>query len=420
MSTQALIRTRTRPDAKLEAVKRLVLNSLSSENSRLAYGFALDRFTAWYVTEWRDAFNKACVNAYRTKLQSDGLKPSSVNARLAAIRAMAREAADNNYLPYDVAAAICRVKRVRSAGTITGFWLTKEQAESLLAVPDRSTLIGIRDYAILAVAIGCGLRREELCHLTFDHLQKREGRWCVVDLIGKGSHVRTVPMASWIKESIDAWALASGIGQTGIVFRAARGIQRREAGLPLIPQLIWKMIGNHARTIGLKVRPHDCRRSFAKLAHRGGSPVEQVQRSLGHSSIRTTEVYLGINQDLVDAPTDRLGLTPPPDTSGGPNINPPPCAPNRAEPTSGTLTAYARYWREFESWAAAKDLPALPAVPETVVLYLADHSHLKRGALDVRLTAITRAHRAAGYPSPASRRHPAIAEAWKAATHTAG
>jgi integrase/recombinase XerD len=54
--------------------------------------------------------------------------------------------------------------------------------------------------------------------------------------------------------------------------------------------------------------PHDLRRSFAKLAHKGRAPLEQIQICLGHASIQTTERYLGVEQDLTDAPCDHLGI----------------------------------------------------------------------------------------------------------------
>lgn len=56
------------------------------------------------------------------------------------------------------------------------------------------------------------------------------------------------------------------------------------------------------------IAPHDLRRTFAKLAHKGDSPIDQIQLSLGHDSIQTTEKYLGVEQDLTDAPCDHLGL----------------------------------------------------------------------------------------------------------------
>ncbi len=63
-----------------------------------------------------------------------------------------------------------------------------------------------------------------------------------------------------------------------------------------------------AAAAGLAVRPHDLRRTFAKLAHKGGASIDQIQLSLGHSSVQTTERYLGVDQDLTTAPCDVLGL----------------------------------------------------------------------------------------------------------------
>ncbi len=68
------------------------------------------------------------------------------------------------------------------------------------------------------------------------------------------------------------------------------------------------LVVHHRRRIGVEITPHDLRRTFAKLAHQGRVPLEQIQLSLGHASIQTTERYLGVRQDLHDAPCDRLGL----------------------------------------------------------------------------------------------------------------
>ncbi|HEY7307631.1 MAG TPA: hypothetical protein VH601_26140 [Bryobacteraceae bacterium] len=57
--------------------------------------------------------------------------------------------------------------------------------------------------AILAILLGCGLRRRELADLGFTHLQRREEHWAIVDLVGKGGHIRTVPVPEWVKETLD-------------------------------------------------------------------------------------------------------------------------------------------------------------------------------------------------------------------------
>ena len=71
----------------------------------------------------------------------------------------------------------------------------------------------------------------------------------------------------------------------------------------------FEAVAGYTRKAGLgRITPHDLRRTFAKLAHLGRAPLEQIQISLGHASIQTTERYLGLKQNLHDAPFDRLGL----------------------------------------------------------------------------------------------------------------
>jgi integrase len=81
---------------------------------------------------------------------------------------------------------------VRQKGARLGNWLTREQAKELLAVPGRSKLKGKRDYVIIALLVGCALRRQGLATLNIEDIQLREGRWVVIDLRGKGGRIRTV------------------------------------------------------------------------------------------------------------------------------------------------------------------------------------------------------------------------------------
>ena len=68
-----------------------------------------------------------------------------------------------------------------------------------------------RDYAMLAMLFGCGFRRSELVGLELDDIQMRQGHWAVVDLIGKGGHIRTVPIPNWVKAALDQWTRAAGV-----------------------------------------------------------------------------------------------------------------------------------------------------------------------------------------------------------------
>lgn len=294
------------------AIVDLVLDALTSDHSRRAYGKALADFLDWHADQGRPALSKALVQRYKVKLQGDGLAPSTINLRLAAIRKLAREAADNGLVDPVLANGITNVKGVKSAGVRSGNWLTRDQAQELLNAPDVSTLKGLRDRAILAVLLGCGLRRSEAALLAFDHVQQREGRWVVVDLVGKGGRTRTVPMPSWCKAAIDEWtsavAAATEPMNGGRIFRRIHkgGFVN---GDQMGAQAVADVVRHYAKLCGFgALAAHDLRRSFAKLAHKGGAGVDQIQLSLGHASLQTTEKYLGIEQDLVDAPCDVLGL----------------------------------------------------------------------------------------------------------------
>src|SRR5580704_1044834 len=190
-------------------LKALVLDSISSPITRRVYNLGLDEFIAWYTEEPRPGFTKATVTAWRVALEARKLGPISINVRLTAVRKLAVEAADNGLLAPALASGIARVKGVASKGVRLGNWLTIRQAQMLLNTPDVATKKGLRDRAILAVLLGCGLRRSEAAALTVGHVQQRDGRWCIVDLRGKHGRVRTVPMPTWVKAAIDSWTSAA-------------------------------------------------------------------------------------------------------------------------------------------------------------------------------------------------------------------
>ena len=177
----------------------------------------------------------------------------------------------------------------------------------MINAPDLTMLKGLRDRAILALMIGAGLRRSEVSNLTFDHIQQREGRWVIVDLVGKGNRVRTVPMPSWAKYAMDEWTQTANIESGNVFCSINKG--DNISGDSITPQAVHDVVKQYSDSLGIEIAPHDLRRTFAKLAHKGGSGLDQIQLSLGHASIKTTEKYLGVEQNLHDAPCDRLGLS---------------------------------------------------------------------------------------------------------------
>ena len=190
-----------------------------------------------------------------------------------------------------------------------GNWLTAEQGKQLLAGADQQSLRGKRNYAMLAMLIGCGLRRGELLALRVDSIQVREAHWVIADLLGKAGHIRTIPVPSWVKAAIDDWKQASGVTE-GVLFRSINRAGR-VWGNGMTPKVIWEIVREAASRTGTeKLAPHDLRRTCARLCYLAGGELEHIQFLLGHVSIQTTERYLGCKQRLRCAVNDRMGIEP--------------------------------------------------------------------------------------------------------------
>ena len=203
----------------LDHCKTTVLNSLGSPASRRVYEYAIDQFIAWYCSEPRLAFNRIVVVRYRMYLESRHLAANTINQQLAAVRRLAHEAADAGLLSPELAAGISRVKGVKQLGFRVGNWLSAEQSSEVLQHACGDSMRAKRDYAMLALLFGCGFRRSELVGMELDEIQMRQGHWAVVDLIGKGGHIRTVPIPQWVKAALDQWIRAARVTD-GRIFRA--------------------------------------------------------------------------------------------------------------------------------------------------------------------------------------------------------
>ena len=270
---------------------------------------AIREFIDWYCSEPRLAFNKTVVTRYRISLEQRHYAPSTINLRLAAVRRLAYEASDGGLLSPDLAAGIRRVKGSASTRRCIGNWLTAEEGRRLISAFNISTPQQRRNRALIAVLIGCGLRRAEAAVLKFEDIQLREGHWVIADLNGKGGHIRTVPMPEWVKKAIDDWVAPAGI-VSGTLFRAINKAGRHW-GSGFTPKVIWSIVKEGAAGSGISgLAPHDLRRTCARLCHQAGGELEQVQFLLGHVSIETTEKYLGCKQRFHNAVNDAIGLDP--------------------------------------------------------------------------------------------------------------
>ncbi len=185
--------------------------------------------------------------------------------------------------------------------------MTREQARELLQVPDRSKLKGKRDYCILAVLVGCALRRQELASLFLEN----------IPTAGRPMGNRRSARQGW--SSPDRCRPDLGEAGSGPLDGCGRDRRRpaaavcfefREAeGRGLSDWAVWSVVEQSAKQIGIeRFGAHDLRRTCAKLCRKAGGDLEQIKFLLGHSSIQTTERYLGSEQEIVVAVNDSLGL----------------------------------------------------------------------------------------------------------------
>jgi integrase len=230
--------------------------------------------------------------------------------RPAAVRRLAYKASDTGRLSPELAAGIRRVKGAKRLGVRIGNWLTVDQSKTLLGKPGSENLRGKRDRAILALLIGCGLRPAQLVGLETEDFQVREEHWVIADLVGKGKHIRTVPVPVWVKGAIDEWTTAAGI-KDGVIFRRVSRLGTI-GGDRITAKAIWHVVKAAVKRAGIRtLAPHDLRRTCARLCHLAGGELEQIQFLLGHASVETTERYLGCKQKLSEAVNDNLGLEEP-------------------------------------------------------------------------------------------------------------
>jgi integrase len=294
------------PAAGIAALRQMVLKAVVSPHTRRNYAKALDELFAFSERK-QQPLSRALLMKYRAAMLERNLSPSTINVRLSAVRKLIGEAKRNGILDAEQAAQIADIPNIRQQGTRLGNWLTRDQAKELLTVPDRAILKGKRDAAILALLVGCALRRAELAALTIEDIQQREGRWVIADLCGKGGRIRTVAVPLWVKQLIDAWMAAAG-HSTGRLLRPVNK-SGRVVWEELSDWAVWSVVESSAKAIGIEhFGAHDLRRTCAKLCRKNGGDLEQIKFLLGHASIQTTERCLGSEQEIAVAVNDNLGL----------------------------------------------------------------------------------------------------------------
>jgi site-specific recombinase XerD len=288
------------------AALKLTADGLDSTSSVQAYTRAINDLVD-FLEAHEAPFIKATVNRYRTQMIEQEKGTSTINQRLSAIRKLSKEMAENGVLDHQIATGIAEIKNVKQRGKRLGNWLTKKQAQTLLGLPNDS-IMGKRDKAVLALLVSTGLRRSECASLKIDQMQMINGRPALVDILGKGNRFRSIPTIQFAYDAVNRWLRDAEITEGYILRSFWKGRNRLRPG-HISDQGIKNIVAQYGTLIGEPaLRPHDLRRTFAQLSYHGGADLVQIQLSLGHESVKTTENYLGITQDFETAPADALGL----------------------------------------------------------------------------------------------------------------
>jgi len=267
------------------------LNSLNSAHSR-------ERYAAVWRGFDRD-LTAAGIQSYVAERRDAGYAPATVNLHLSALKHLARQTA-----PASELAAIDAIKGMPIRGVRMGTWLSLDQVTDLLS--PGPGLQAARDRALLALLTGCALRRSELADLKFTHLQTLDGRLVLLDLVGKGRRVRTVPVPSWGILALNSWLEMAGVTEGPVLRRVHRGTVQAEG---LTPDHIHEVVRRAGCRIGVpKLAPHDLRRTFARLALKGRADLTQIQLTLGHSSVAVTDRYLKSTVDLENPACDAIRI----------------------------------------------------------------------------------------------------------------
>lgn len=286
----------------------------------------IEQFVAWQTDRPGQLPYLPDLAAYRDALKAEGLANSTVAAYLATVRgAYGRLLRSNAFRqmvmdatpyesPADRKAAVDELF-VRLANAIdpaasrisvtvkqdevdeTHLRLTPQQAEQLLYQPNADALTGLRDAAMIALLLATGIRKFELCDLDVDDLrQEADGQLCLLVRHGKGDKQRAVPYGEQDAALfiVEEWLRRAGI-EAGPVFR---NVDRwgNVSDEPLVPRSVDRVLARYPvihRGKGRRVRPHDLRRTYAKLQYEAGMDLLAIQQNLGHKDHKTTLRYIG-------------------------------------------------------------------------------------------------------------------------------
>jgi len=256
-----------------------------------AYQRDLTQFNAWLDGQslQLDRVERAVLRNYLGERRDGGLSPRSSARALSTLRGFFGFLIQTEVLGADPTANL----RSPSLWQTVPHALSSDEIDALLAVPDTSTTLGLRDRAMLETLYATGLRVSELVGLTLDRVRLDPG---FVRVIGKGRKERLVPLGNSAVASIDDYLQHA---RSKLNQRRLPQLFLNHRGGPLTRQGFWKILRGHAVKAGIssRISPHIIRHSFATHLVENGADLRSVQMMLGHASLTTTEIYTHVARE---------------------------------------------------------------------------------------------------------------------------
>lgn len=292
--------TRGRPGDPAAALFPWVCDRLRSEHSRRGYARDLGDFARHVAAHGIDplAVTGDDVRVYKAALLAAGQQPASVARVLSVLRGAYRQFAKKGLVDWVRAQDIQAVEspRVDKGGTPA---LSQREAVSLLHAPDRNTLAGLRDHALLFVLFKTACRVSAVANAVVADVERTDTDYYLV-VTEKGEKRERKALLD-AAPALLAYLDHAGIrdDRSGPLFRPLAKDGKTFASRPLPRTTIWLVVKHHARRAGIEVERsggrgvgvHSLRKTALTNALENGAPIEKVQRLAGHADIRTTQLY---------------------------------------------------------------------------------------------------------------------------------
>ena len=247
------------------------------------------------------------VLAFRTRQMEKGLSPATVNLQICTLRMVAKQAWLKGMMSIETYSAIREVKSVRGSRVSKGRALNTRETGKLIASSElKGTSIGVRDAAIIALAVGCGMRRAEIATLKLSDIN-HDTR--IITILGKGNKQRKVAPSNDAWERLKDWLSLRGEEGGENVFVAVKKGDNIQPYWAITASAIYQLLKSRAGDSQVSAfTPHDLRRTFATRLLESGADINTVRQAMGHSSVITTQRYDRRGERTVEEATRKVAL----------------------------------------------------------------------------------------------------------------